>query len=110
MQTNHNACITPQSWLTVSPRPAPQDYDDPLGWVHFKAEGDVEFKALLFIPKVRTSHGAARAARARGPFPPLPITPPPPPPPSPPRPPSALPPTPPPSPLTPPPAPSPRLL
>ena len=25
---------------------------EPLGWVHFKAEGDVEFKSLLFIPKV----------------------------------------------------------
>jgi Hsp90 protein len=29
-----------------------QDYDEPLTWVHFKAEGDVEFKSLLYIPKV----------------------------------------------------------
>jgi hypothetical protein len=28
----------------------PQDYSDALSHVHFKAEGDVEFKALLFIP------------------------------------------------------------
>jgi hypothetical protein len=28
-----------------------QDYDDALNRIHFKAEGDVEFKALLFIPK-----------------------------------------------------------
>ncbi|GFH24560.1 heat shock protein 90B, partial [Haematococcus lacustris] len=24
---------------------------DPLGWVHFKAEGDVEFKTVIFVPK-----------------------------------------------------------
>lgn len=30
-----------------------QDFDEPLKWVHFKAEGDVEFKSLLFVPKVR---------------------------------------------------------
>lgn len=33
---------------------ARQDSGDALGWVHFKAEGDVEFRALLFIPKVRS--------------------------------------------------------
>ena len=29
-----------------------QDFGDdkPMGWSHFTAEGDVEFKALLFIP------------------------------------------------------------
>ncbi|KAF5832490.1 Hsp90 protein-domain-containing protein [Dunaliella salina] len=27
-----------------------QDYADPMGWVHFKGEGDVEFKATLFMP------------------------------------------------------------
>ena len=28
------------------------DYSEPLDWIHFKVEGDVEFTALLFIPKV----------------------------------------------------------
>lgn len=26
-------------------------YEDPLSWVHFRAEGEVEFTALLYIPK-----------------------------------------------------------
>lgn len=28
-----------------------KDYGDALTWAHFKAEGDVEFKSILFIPK-----------------------------------------------------------
>jgi len=32
-----------------------RDYDDPLSWTHFKAEGDVSFTSLLFIPK-KSSH------------------------------------------------------
>lgn len=28
-----------------------KDYDDPLNWIHFKAEGEVEFTSLLFIPR-----------------------------------------------------------
>lgn len=28
-----------------------KDYDDPLNWIHFKAEGDLEFTCLLYIPK-----------------------------------------------------------
>ena len=27
-----------------------KDYSDPLAWAHFKAEGDIEFKSILFIP------------------------------------------------------------
>lgn len=33
--------------------PAPhelQAYDEPLTWAHFKAEGDVEFKSVVFVP------------------------------------------------------------
>ncbi|KAH9255975.1 hypothetical protein BASA81_005744 [Batrachochytrium salamandrivorans] len=29
-----------------------KDYSDALDWIHFKAEGEIEFKALLFTPKV----------------------------------------------------------
>lgn len=32
-----------------------KDYDDPLNWIHFKTEGEVEFTSLLFIPK-RAQH------------------------------------------------------
>lgn len=28
-----------------------KDYQDPLTWIHFKAEGEIEFTALLYIPK-----------------------------------------------------------
>ncbi|KAI8825432.1 Hsp90 protein-domain-containing protein [Chytriomyces cf. hyalinus JEL632] len=28
-----------------------KDYDEPMGWTHFKAEGDNDFKSILFIPK-----------------------------------------------------------
>lgn len=27
------------------------DYEDPLGWSHFAAEGEIDFKALLYLPK-----------------------------------------------------------
>lgn len=28
-----------------------KDYGEAMGWAHFKAEGDVEFKSILFVPK-----------------------------------------------------------
>ncbi|KAJ3221030.1 hypothetical protein HDU78_000715, partial [Chytriomyces hyalinus] len=28
-----------------------KDYDEPMGWTHFKAKGDNDFKSILFIPK-----------------------------------------------------------
>lgn len=27
-----------------------KDYRDPLAWTHFKAEGEIDFKAILYIP------------------------------------------------------------
>lgn len=27
-----------------------KDYDEPLNWIHFKAEGDLSFTSLLYIP------------------------------------------------------------
>ena len=32
-----------------------KDYDDPMSWIHFKAEGEVEFTSVLYIPK-RSAH------------------------------------------------------
>jgi heat shock protein beta len=32
-----------------------KDYDDPMSWIHFKAEGEVEFTSLLFVAK-RAAH------------------------------------------------------
>lgn len=28
-----------------------KDYEDPLNWIHFKGEGEVEFTSLLYAPK-----------------------------------------------------------
>lgn len=28
-----------------------KDYDNPAGHIHFKAEGEVEFRSILYIPK-----------------------------------------------------------
>lgn len=28
-----------------------KDHDDPLNFIHFKAEGEVEFRSILFVPK-----------------------------------------------------------
>lgn len=28
-----------------------KDYDEPLNWIHFKGEGDLDFTSLLYIPK-----------------------------------------------------------
>ena len=49
----HTHTHTPARSPTHPPTHPPQDYEDPSGWVHFKAEGDVEFKALVFLPKAR---------------------------------------------------------
>jgi len=27
-----------------------QDYAPPQAWIHFKAEGEMEFKSILFVP------------------------------------------------------------
>jgi len=32
-----------------------KDYDDPLTWIHFKGEGDVDFNSILYIPKKGSS-------------------------------------------------------
>jgi len=29
-----------------------KDYSDPLAWTHFKAEGEIEFKSILYVPKI----------------------------------------------------------
>ncbi len=29
---------------------APPDYGEARTWIHFKAEGEVEFKSILYIP------------------------------------------------------------
>lgn len=28
-----------------------KDYDEPINWIHFRAEGDLEFTSILYIPK-----------------------------------------------------------
>jgi len=33
-----------------------KDYEDPLTWIHFKGEGDVEFISILYIPKKASSN------------------------------------------------------
>ena len=32
-------------------------FQDPLNWIHFKAEGEIEFKSILYIPKVAPTEG-----------------------------------------------------
>jgi len=65
--------VTTWSWVRVNDQPAiwtrnkedvtdeehnafykaiTKDYSEPLSWVHFKAEGEIEFKSILYIPKV----------------------------------------------------------
>lgn len=29
-----------------------KDFGEPLDWIHFKVEGEIEFTALLYVPKV----------------------------------------------------------
>ena len=29
------------------------DYQDPMDWIHFKAEGEIEFTALIYIPNAQ---------------------------------------------------------
>jgi heat shock protein beta len=29
-----------------------KDYSEPVAWTHFKAEGEIEFKSILYVPKV----------------------------------------------------------
>jgi len=33
-----------------------KDYEDPLTWIHFKGEGDVDFISILYIPKKASSN------------------------------------------------------
>lgn len=37
---------------SLYPLGIPQDYADALNHVHFRAEGDVEFRSILYIPSV----------------------------------------------------------
>lgn len=39
-----------------------KDFDEPLGHVHFTAEGEVSFKSILYIPK-RLPHDAFQVLR-----------------------------------------------
>jgi len=41
--------------LRTAVRPYRWDDKPPLSYTHFKAEGDVEFKSILFIPEVAPS-------------------------------------------------------
>jgi heat shock protein beta len=59
VQINENKAI----WLRPKEDISDEDYknfykalsksssDDPFDWVHFKAEGEVEFTALMYVPK-----------------------------------------------------------
>jgi heat shock protein beta len=33
-----------------------KDYEDPMTWIHFKGEGDVDFTSILYIPKKASSN------------------------------------------------------
>lgn len=36
--------------VSISIRLLPQDISNPQSWIHFKAEGEMEFKSILFVP------------------------------------------------------------
>lgn len=65
--------VTSWSWVRVNDQPAiwtrnkedvtdeehhtfykaiTKDYAEPIAWTHFKAEGEIEFKSILYVPKV----------------------------------------------------------
>lgn len=50
-QTNSTTKPTPNKPPPNETETPPKDFDDASGWVHFKAEGDVEFRALFYLPK-----------------------------------------------------------
>jgi hypothetical protein len=63
-----------------------KDTADPTTWIHFKAEGEVEFKSILYIPKeapydlYQDYYKKQNNLKLYGAAPPLPESPPPPPP------------------------------
>lgn len=43
-------CLTTPTPITLKQALSKNEWDTPLAHTHFKAEGDVEFKAVLFVP------------------------------------------------------------
>merc|ERR1711871_552427 len=40
-----------QFFLSLTGKKGGSDDDSPLSWIHFRAEGEIEFKSILYIPK-----------------------------------------------------------